>query len=62
MNNLIIMAGGMSSRMKKSTGNSQLSIEQKKLVQKVHKSLIPLGPKKKTFTFLFNNKCGSSGI
>ena len=61
MNNLIIMAGGMSSRMKKSTGNSQLSIEQKKLVQKVHKSLIPLGPKKRPLLFYLITNAVAAG-
>ena len=47
MNSLIIMAGGASSRMKRSLGKSKLSESKKKLAHSVHKSLIPLGIKQK---------------
>ena len=51
MNSLIIMAGGASSRMKRSLGKSKLSESKKKLAQSVHKSLIPLGKEQKPLIF-----------
>ncbi len=51
MNSLIIMAGGASSRMKRSLGKSKLSESKKKLAQSVHKSLIPLGIEQKPLIF-----------
>ena len=38
MKNVIIMAGGASSRMKRSLSQSQLSEDEKNLAEKVHKS------------------------
>ena len=46
MSSLIIMAGGASSRMKRSLHQTQLTEDQKNLAQKAHKSLIPLGKEK----------------
>ena len=40
---LVIMAGGASSRMKKSLANVNLSKETKSIAKHSHKSLIPLG-------------------
>ena len=51
MNSLIIMAGGASTRMKRSLGKSKLSESKKKLAQSVHKSLIPLGIEQKPLIF-----------
>jgi ADP-glucose pyrophosphorylase len=51
MNSLLIMAGGASSRMKKSLENSSLSSDQKEVAQRVHKSLIPLGKTQKPLLF-----------
>jgi dTDP-glucose pyrophosphorylase len=51
MKSLMIMAGGASSRMKKSLENSLLSSDQKNLAQRVHKSLIPLGTNQKPLLF-----------
>ena len=44
-NSLLIMAGGASSRMKKSLASTSLETEVRNKAQKLHKSLIPLGPK-----------------
>ena len=46
MKNLLIMAGGNSSRMKKSIEKSTLSKKEREFVRKVHKSLIPIGKEK----------------
>ena len=51
MNSLIIMAGGASSRMKRSLGKSKLSESKKKIAHSVHKSLIPLGKEQKPLIF-----------
>ena len=51
MTSLIIMAGGASSRMKRSLGKSKLSESKKKLAHSVHKSLIPLGIEQKPLIF-----------
>ena len=51
MNSLIIMAGGASSRMKRSLHKTELTEDQKNLAQKAHKSLIPLGKAKKPLLF-----------
>jgi ADP-glucose pyrophosphorylase len=45
------MAGGASSRMKRSLGKSKLSESKKKLAHSVHKSLIPLGIEQKPLIF-----------
>ena len=51
MKNLLIMAGGNSSRMKKSIEKSTLSKKEKEFVRKVHKSLIPIGKEKKPLLY-----------
>ncbi len=51
MNSLLIMAGGASSRMKRSLGKSKLSESEKKIAQSVHKSLIPIGREQKPIIF-----------
>ena len=48
---LIIMAGGSSSRMKRSLETSELTPETKKIASSAHKSLIPLGSKQKPLLF-----------
>jgi dTDP-glucose pyrophosphorylase len=48
---LIIMAGGASSRMKRSLETSELTPETKKIARSAHKSLIPLGSKQKPLLF-----------
>ena len=45
------MAGGASSRMKRSLSQSNLTQDEKNLAGKVHKSLIPLGKEKKPLLF-----------
>ena len=42
MNNIIIMAAGASSRMKKTLNEVDLSTEVKELAKQEHKTLIPL--------------------
>ena len=61
MNSLIIMAGGVSSRMKRSLGKSKLSESKKKLAQSVHKSLIPLGIGQKPLIFHLISNAVASG-
>ena len=51
MKPLLIMAGGASSRMKRSLQNSTLTSEQKEIAQHVHKSLIPLGKEQKPLLY-----------
>ena len=45
-NSLVIMAGGASSRMKKSLVNIPLNDQTRRIAEKAHKSLIPLGKDK----------------
>ena len=45
------MAGGASSRMKRSLETSELTPETKKIARSAHKSLIPLGSKQKPLLF-----------
>ena len=52
MKNVIIMAGGASSRMKRSLSKSHLSEDEKNLAEKVHKSLIPLANPKNHYFFI----------
>lgn len=49
--NLLIMAGGASSRMKRSLENSKLSDATKSIAGSSHKSLIPLGKGKKPLLY-----------
>jgi NDP-sugar pyrophosphorylase family protein len=51
MESIVIMAGGASSRMKKSIGGSVLSEETKQIILSRHKSLIPLGKSQKPLLF-----------
>ena len=62
MKNVIIMAGGASSRMKRSLSQSQLSEDEKNLAEKVHKSLIPLGKSKKPLLFYLVSNAVAAGI
>ena len=62
MKNVIIMAGGASSRMKRSLSQSQLSEDEKNLAVKVHKSLIPLGKSKKPLLFYLVSNAVAAGI
>ena len=55
------MAGGVSSRMKRSLGKSKLSESKKKLAQSVHKSLIPLGIGQKPLIFHLISNAVASG-
>lgn len=50
-NTLLIMAGGASSRMKRSLQDSSLTDTLKKQAQSVHKSLIPLGSKQRPLLY-----------
>ena len=53
---LLIMAGGASSRMKRSLKDSSITEELKKQAQAVHKSLIPLGVNQRPLLYyLINN-------
>ncbi|AKA35789.1 sugar phosphate nucleotidyltransferase [Flagellimonas lutaonensis] len=59
-NSLVIMAGGASSRMKKSLGRAALDESVKKAAQKLHKSLIPLGNSGKPLLhYLLKNAAGA---
>tara|TARA_Y100001958_G_C21242705_1_gene571138 strand:- start:1892 stop:2734 length:843 start_codon:yes stop_codon:yes gene_type:complete len=51
MKSLLIMAGGNSSRMKKSIEKSNLSKKEREFARKVHKSLIPIGKEKKPLLY-----------
>ena len=62
MNSLLIMAGGASSRMKKSLENSSLSSDQKEVAQRVHKSLIPLGKTQKPLLFHLISNAVAAGL
>ena len=62
MKNVIIMAGGASSRMKRSLSQSQLSEDEKNLAEKVHKSLIPLGKSKKPLLFYLVSNAVAAGV
>ncbi|MGB1455447.1 MAG: glucose-1-phosphate thymidylyltransferase, partial [Flavobacteriaceae bacterium] len=50
-NSLLIMAAGASSRMKQSLESSSLGPTVKNKAQKLHKSLIPLGPKEEPLLY-----------
>ena len=55
-NNLIILAGGASSRMKKPATSGQLSIEEEKQANQRTKGLIGIGPENRPLLdFLLNN-------
>ena len=59
---LIIMAGGASSRMKKSLSNSLLSNEVMELAQNLHKSLIPLDNMGRPLLYYLFKNALSAGI
>ena len=61
MKSLLIMAGGASSRMKRSLSQSNLTQDEKNLAGKVHKSLIPLGKEKKPLLFYLISNAVSVG-
>ena len=56
------MAGGASSRMKRSLSQSNLTQDEKNLAGKVHKSLIPLGKEKKPLLFYLISNAVSVGV
>ena len=62
MKSLLIMAGGASSRMKRSLSQSNLTQDEKNLARKVHKSLIPLGKEKKPLLFYLISNAVSVGV
>ena len=62
MKSLLIMAGGASSRMKRSLSQSNLTQDEKNLAGKVHKSLIPLGKEKKPLLFYLISNAVSVGV
>jgi len=62
MKSLLIMAGGASSRMKRSLSQSNLSQDEKNFAGKVHKSLIPLGKEKKPLLFYLISNAVSVGV
>ena len=62
MKSLLIMAGGASSRMKRSLSQSNLSQDEKNLAGKVHKSLIPLGKEKKPLLFYLISNAVAVGV
>ena len=59
---LIIMAGGASSRMKRSLETSELTPETKKIASSAHKSLIPLGSKQKPLLFQLIQNAVNAGF
>lgn len=61
MKNLIIMAGGASSRMKRSLDKSALTSSQKTFAQGVHKSLIPLGKSQKPLLYHLISNAAKAG-
>ena len=60
-NSLLIMAGGASSRMKRSLKNSSVVDEIKRQAEAVHKSLIPLGPNHHPLLFFLIKNAGAAG-
>ena len=56
------MAGGASSRMKRSLSQSNLTQDEKNLAGKVHKSLIPLGKEKKPLLFYLISNAVAVGV
>ena len=62
MKSLLIMAGGASSRMKRSLSQSNLTQDEKNLAGKVHKSLIPLGKEKKPLLFYLISNAVAVGV
>ena len=62
MKSLLIMAGGDSSRMKRSLSQSNLTQYEKNLAAKVHKSLIPLGKEKTPLLFYLISNAVAVGV
>ena len=60
--NLLIMAGGASSRMKRSLENSQLSDATKSIAFSSHKSLIPLGKSQKPLLYYLIQNAVEAGF
>ena len=60
-NSLLIMAGGASSRMKRSLKNSSVGDEIKRQAEAVHKSLIPLGPNHRPLLFFLIKNAEAAG-
>ncbi|MGB0828197.1 MAG: sugar phosphate nucleotidyltransferase [Flavobacteriaceae bacterium] len=60
-NSLLIMAAGASSRMKQSLESSSLGPSVKNKAQKLHKSLIPLGPKGEPLLYYLINNAYQAG-
>jgi ADP-glucose pyrophosphorylase len=60
-NSLLIMAGGASSRMKRSLKNSSVGDEIKRQAEAVHKSLIPLGPNHHPLLFFLIKNAEAAG-
>ena len=56
------MAGGNSSRMKKSIEKSNLSKKEREFARKVHKSLIPIGKEKKPLLYYLISNAVNAGI
>ena len=56
------MAGGNSSRMKKSIEKSNLSKKEREFARKVHKSLIPIGKEKKPLLYHLISNAVNAGI
>lgn len=58
---LLIMAGGVSSRMKRSLDTAQISLATKNIALNVHKSLIPLGETGKPLLYYLLNNAKAAG-
>ena len=61
MNSLLIMAGGASSRMKRSLEEISITADLKKQALQVHKSLIPLGAAQKPLLFYLIKNAVAAG-
>ena len=61
MDSIVIMAGGASSRMKKSIGDTALTDETKKIILSRHKSLIPLGKSQKPLLYYLIHNAVNAG-
>lgn len=61
-NSVVIMAGGSSSRMKRSLNQAQLPLGVLEAAKKLHKSLIPLGEAQKPLLYYLLKNCVSAGI
>ena len=59
---VLIMVGGVSSRMKKSLSSSSLSVEMKEKAARVHKSLIPIEAKGKPLLYFLLKNVQGAGL